>query len=91
MTNTVRNNYFTGVRLGFLFAFSALSIISSSEAGVSLPILLLGLFFISCMLVKELLNGVWKIPAYAVGVILSGLLIYFGGRGFLLLDFLLAF
>lgn len=91
MTNTVRNNYFTGVRLGFLFAFSALSIISSSEAGVSLPILLLGLFFISCMLVKELLNGVWKIPAYAVGVILSGLLIYFGGRGFLLLTFFLAF
>lgn len=91
MTNTVRNNYFTGVRLGFLFAFSALSIISSSEAGVSLPILLLGLFFISCMLVKELLNGVWKIPAYAVGVILSGLLIYFGGRGFLLLAFFLAF
>ena len=91
MTNTVRNNYFTGVRLGFLFAFSALSIISSSEAGVSLPILLLGLFFISCMLVKELVPGLWKIPAYIVGVILIGLLIYFGDRGFLLLAFYLAF
>ena len=91
MTNKVRNNYFAAVRLGFLFAFSALSIISSSEAGVSLPILLLGLFFISCMLVKELLTGSWKIPAYIVGVVITGLLIYFGGRGFLLLAFYLAF
>lgn len=91
MTNKVRNNYFVAVRLGFLFAFSALSIISSSEAGVSLPILLLGLFFISCMLAKELANGLWKIPAYIVGVVLTGLLIYFGGRGFLLLAFYLAF
>ena len=91
MTNKIRNNYFTAVRIGFLFAFSIISILSSEEAGVSLPILLLGLFFISSMLVKELLKGLWKIPEYFVAAVLTGFLLYFGGRGFLLLAFYLAF
>lgn len=91
MINTLQNNYFLAVRMGFLFALSILSIISSSEAGVSFVILLLSLFFISCMLVKELLKGLWKIPAYVVGIILIGLLLYLGGRGFLMPAFFLAF
>ena len=91
MEKTLRNNYFTAVRLGFLIVFNILSIISSSEAGVSLPVLLLSLFFVSCMVVKELLKGKLKIPAYIAGTGLIALLLYFGGRGFLILLFFVVF
>ena len=91
MKKILRNHFFTAVRMCFLFAFSILGIISSSEAGVSFAVLLLSMFFVSCMLLKELFEGKKKIPGYLAGIILNGCLLYFGGRGFLLLSFIIIF
>jgi len=43
------------------------------------------------MIAKEILNGKRKIPAYLIGSVFLGLLLYFGGRGFLLLAFFMIF
>ena len=79
------------VRIGFLFAFSIFGIANSSEAGASLGVLLLNMFFISALVAKELVKGIWKITAYVLCAVLCGLLIALGGKCFILLAFLLIF
>lgn len=91
MEKKLSDNYFLAVRIGFLFVFSISGILNCNEAGVPLEVLLLDLFFISAMIVKELPRGKWKIPVFLVAGILCILLIKIGGMGFMLLGFLLIF
>ena len=91
MEKRLSDNYFLAVRIGFLFVFSIFGIINCNEAGVPLGVLLLDLFFISAMIVKEFPKGKWKIPVFLIAGILCILLIKIGGMGFLLLGFFLIF
>ena len=91
MKENISNNYFVVLRIIILFAFSIFGVLNISEAGASLGILLLNMFFISSMFIKEILKGKWKIPAYIVSVLLYIVLVVIGGREFLLLGFFLVF
>ena len=91
METKISDNYFVVVRISFLFAFCVFGIVNSSEAGASFGVLLLNMFFISVMVVKEILKGKWKIPAYVIAAVLCGLLIGLAGKEFLLLCFFLIF
>ena len=91
MKSRFSENYFVAVRIGFMFAACIFGIVNSSEAGASFVVLLLDMFYVSAMIAKELFKGIWKIPVYALSIILCGLIIALGGKSFMLLAFLIIF
>ena len=91
MIKKIDENYFLVMRIVFLFVFTIFGILNSDKAGASFGILLLNMFFITFMVLKELIPGKWKILPYALAILMFGLLIYFGGKGYLLSAFLIAF
>ena len=91
MTKKIDEKYFLVIRIVFLFVFTIFGIINNDKAGASCGVLLLTMFFITSMVAKELVTGKWKILPYGIAVILFCLLIFFDGRGYILLGFLLAF
>jgi signal transduction histidine kinase len=88
MSDRLRENYFVFVRLALMVVLCGYGAMSESEAtGVSVGILLLVSFYIGVMATKELFRGPIKIVMALVGVVLNSLLVYYGGREFLLLGF----
>jgi signal transduction histidine kinase len=91
MTNRIEENYFLVIRIVFLFVFTIFGIINSDMAGASFGILLLNMSFVTSMIVKELLNGKWKIIPYGFAIVFFCILISVVGRGYILSGFLLVF
>ena len=87
MGERLKNNYFLIVRIIMIAGFSVCGFveIEDYETGVSVLILLLVSFYIGVMATKELFHGWPKLAMALVGVVLNALLVYFGGREFLLL------
>ena len=85
MAHSLRDNYFTIVRMILMILLCAYVIGSASEgAEVSVWILLLTLLYISAVAVKELFEGKARIVFYIVAFILCGILMIYGGRVYVL-------
>ena len=93
MGKYIKSRYFILIRIVIMLIFGMYGIMNASDyetTGVSLRVLLLVSFFISVMALKEL--SVRGRPVYILiaGIILAGLL-YWGGPGFILLAYYLAY
>ena len=86
MNDRLRENYFVFVRLALMVVLCGYGTMSETDmSGVSVGILLLVSFYIGVMAAKELFRGPMKLVMALVGVVLNSLLVYYGGREFLLL------
>lgn len=88
MNERLRDNYFVFIRILLMLFISCYGMLNDADrTGVPLGILLLVSFYIGVMSVKELFKiEKRRLPAFA-GVIIWGLIIYFGGKSFFLLGF----
>lgn len=88
MSDRLRENYFVFVRLALMVLLCVYGAMNETDVtGVSAGILLLVSFYIGVMATKELFRGWRKVALAMVGVVLNLLLVYSGGREFLLLGY----
>ncbi len=90
MGEFLKNRYFISVRMMIMFAFCAYGIMfffeDNGNTGVSIRVLLLVSFFVSCMALKETVKNrkaKFLFLLFAAGVLAA--LVCFGGKGFVLL------
>ena len=92
MNDRLKENYFVFVRLALMVVLCGYGAMSETDmTGVSVGILLLVSFYIGVMATKELFRGRIKLVMALAGVVLNLLLVYYGGREFLLLSYFTLF
>ncbi|MBR6020555.1 MAG: hypothetical protein IK055_10110 [Lachnospiraceae bacterium] len=88
MSDRLRENYFVFVRLALMVVLCAYGAMGETEGtGVSVGILLLVSFYIGVMATKELFGERAKLLMTLAGVALNLLLVYIGGREFIMLAY----
>ena len=88
MNDRLRENYFVFARLALMVVLCGYGAMSETDmSGVSVGILLLVSFYIGVMATKELFRGRLKLAMALAGAVLNLLLVYYGGREFLLLSY----
>ena len=88
MSDRLRENYFVFVRLALMVVLCAYGAMGETEGtGVSVGILLLVSFYIGVMATKELFGERAKLLMTLAGVALNLLLVYIGGREFIILAY----
>ena len=88
MSDRLRENYFVFVRLALMVVLCVYGAMGETEGtGVSVGILLLVSFYIGVMAMKELFGERAKLLMTLAGVALNLLLVYIGGREFILLAY----
>ena len=92
MGKFIKTNYYILVRILLMLIYSLYGFMTSmTNTGVSIKVLLLVSFYISLMTIKELMPGRKKLICFAGAFIIIGLLIHYGGKGFILMAILLIF
>ncbi len=92
MGRFIKENYYILVRIMLMLIYSMYGLLESAKStGVSFRVFLLVLFYISLMTFKELADGGKKLIFLTAAFIVNVLLIYIGGRGFIILFCILGF
>ena len=92
MGRFLKKNYYILVRLILMLFYSIIGVMDrNGSTGVSYRVLLLVLFFIAVMTFKELADGWRKLIFLSAALVLNVFLIWYGGRGFILLACFLGF
>lgn len=92
MGERVKDNLFITVRVALMLIFSIYGFLKMGiSTGVSVKVLLLVSFFIAAIAAKEMVGRKAQAVFLLIAVAVFTLLVYFGGKGFILLGVLLSF